>query len=97
MSDTNAEIAELLGWTPTPEGLYTRDPSGLSGMKFKLSDLPNYIGSRDAIIGAVETLPEEQQDAIIQHLYETVEREHLAIASEWCAAFLAVMRKEAKP
>jgi len=91
-TDTNAEIAELLGIEVEP--CTCRGKFRDAKTKRHIAD---YTGSRDAIIGTAETLPPEQQDAIIQHLYETVERDHLATAAEWCAAFLAVMRKEAKP
>jgi hypothetical protein len=93
-SGTNAEIAKLLGIDP---GIEIRDAMQVEVHK-------NYIGSRDAIIGAVESVSPTQRRRVLMELKQVWMRgggllghEALSTAAQWCEAFLAVKRKAELP
>jgi hypothetical protein len=53
-------IAEACGWTPTPEGLYTKDPAGLRPPFRHPEHLPNYLNDLNAMHEAERRLTDDQ-------------------------------------
>jgi len=54
------KIAEACGWTPTPEGLYTKDPAGLRPPFRHPEHLPDYLNDLNAMHEAETVLTEKK-------------------------------------
>jgi hypothetical protein len=53
-------IAEECGWTPTPEGLFTKDPAGLKPPYKNAEHLPDYLNDLNAMHEAEKVLNNAQ-------------------------------------
>ena len=62
-------IAEACGWTPSPNGQYTRCPSGLNG---PFIECPDYLNDLNAMHGAEMTLDELQRCQFCDKLFRVL-------------------------
>jgi len=55
-------IAEACGWAPDPFGYHVKDPAGITGPRFRLDELPDYLNDLNAMHEAEKGLDATRQN-----------------------------------
>ena len=86
-------LAELDGWTPTPDGKWTQSEDGITGKKYL--GLPDYSTSYDAIIPLVQKQSWNIRNAIDKYINEYLILEFITTATptQLCDAVLVATGK----